>query len=295
MQEDHSYIMTLQSTTPGSSSLFFFPLPREILLIIYQRLTHSELGSLRATCKAATEIVDLDKDIKRAHSRRKASLLAEEMADYALRQRKYANYSRWARPNPNEYRTYYSSDTISNLHKNYITRAERLNCYSCLTTLPRQCFGDKQITGGKSLGHKDARLRFCMACGVKKALYLPGTVFKMAMKSYVVCKGCISVQRGDPFHRSMGVCSTDCLSKIQLSDGTTGAGDPTPIKPTNFRESKGFEGRVPARTRANRCLRCWGVNHTERLADGTGGMRLCKGCEMDKAGDSMHVRDETGV
>ncbi|RVX68107.1 hypothetical protein B0A52_08247 [Exophiala mesophila] len=286
INDDNSYTMTLQSGNSDSWSCFF-PLPREILLIIYNRLTHSELGSLRATCKAATEIVDLEMDIKRAHSRRKASLLAEEKADYALRQRKYENYSRWARPNPNEYRTYYSSDTISNLHKNYITRAERLNCYSCLTTLPRECFGDKQITGSKSLGHKDARLRFCMACGLKKGFYLPGTVFKMAMKSCIVCKGCNSIQRGDPFHRAKGVCSPECLDKIQLADMVTGARDSTPIKTTNIQGPNRHEGCALARTRANRCLRCWGINHTERPADGTSGTRLCRSCEVDRDGDSI--------
>ncbi|KEF61547.1 uncharacterized protein A1O9_03114 [Exophiala aquamarina CBS 119918] len=271
-----------------------FDFPRELIELIQSRLTYHDLKALRATCKASKEAILLD-DVKIAQTRLKATLLLQEAADYTQRQQKIAEFSRWARRWPNEYRTYWSSDTISNIHKNYITRATRLNCYVCLRSLPRECFADRQATGARSLGHKEAKMRFCTNCGTKRSIWPPGTVLKIVHKSYVACRGCCSIQKGEVFYRSLGVCSKECqelIEKIQQS-----AAD-LEVKPAHstaeshshdvrreVNHTTGASDTATARMRATRCLRCWGIDHTEKTADGALGMRLCKKCETFKFGD----------
>lgn len=272
---------------------FIFELPREIIEFIQAQLTYHEIKALRETCKASTQAIPLD-DVKNAHVQLKAALLLEEAADYKLRQPKIANFEVWARQFPNEYRTYWSSDTISNIHKNYITRATRLNCYICLFNLPRACFTDRQATGSRSLGHKDAKMRFCTNCGVKRGVWPPGTVLKLDHKSYVICKICRCIQKGQPCYRSLGVCSKECqvlMEKAQQSVETKIA--PAQQTPADIGQGglKGIKSatepsvKVPTNTRATRCLRCWGIDHTEKAADGDLGMHLCKGCEAIKLGE----------
>jgi hypothetical protein len=270
---------------------FIFDVPREIIELIQSQLTYHEIKPLRETCKASTQAILLD-DVKNAHAQLKATLLLEEAADYNQRQPKIANFARWARAVPNEYRTYWSSDTISNIHKNYITRATHLNCYICLYNLPRACFTDRQATGARSLGHKDAKMRFCTNCGVKRHMWPPGTVLKLAHKSYVVCKSCRSIQKGEPCYRSLGVCSKECQALMEEAQQPVET-KVTPAQQTPANIDQGVQketkstaetsAKATASSRATRCLRCWGIDHTEKAADGDLGMRLCKGCEVIKS------------
>lgn len=275
--------------------LSIFDFPRELIELIQSRLTYHDLKALRATCKASSEAILFD-DVKNAQMRLKATLLLQEAADYTQRQQKIAEFSRWARRWPNEYRTYWSSDTISNIHKNYITRATRLNCYICLYNLPRECFTDRQATGARSLGHKEAKMRFCTDCGVKRSIWPPCTVLKIVHKSYIICKGCCSIQKSEACYRSLGVCSKKCQEMIEKVQQLAGEPELTSAHSTAEELGQGFHREVKSTketsdsastsTRATRCLRCWGINHTDKAADGDLGMHLCRGCEIVKFGDA---------
>jgi len=277
---------------PGQP-LSIFDFPRELIEPIQYLLTYHDLKALRATCKAARDAILLD-DVKNAHLRLKATLLLKEAVDYTQRQQKIAEFSRWARRWPNEYRTYWSSDTISNIHKNYITRAIRLNCYMCLYNLPKECFTDRQATGARSLGHKEANMRFCTNCGVKRSIWPPGTVLKIVHKSYVICKGCCSIQKGEPYYRSLGVCSKKCQEMIENAQHLAVETQPTSAPSTDEVSGQAVReelksivkpsGNASTGTRATRCLRCWGIDHTDKAADGGLGMHLCKDCEVVRSG-----------
>lgn len=214
----------------------------------------------------------------------KTNLLAEENADYIQRERKYSHMARWARAFPNEYRTWNSSDTISNIHANFITKATRLNCYACLQNLPRECFTDSQIMGSRSLGHRDAKRRFCKVCGVKKGIWEKGTSVKGSKHTWIVCRGCAAIVKADARYKRRGVCSAECSARVEhlennaeIEPSTTQdcalTTSPPPSVCADLQES-GTSSR-----RATRCQRCWSINHTHEAADGALGLRLCTGCE----------------
>lgn len=271
------------ATAESPATTLLFSIPNELFDIVSLGLSYTDLKALRETCRAATGKISSE-DIHNARIELKDQLFAAETADYNQRQPKIRNFTIWARRFPNEYRTYWSSDTISNIHKNYITKATRLNCYACLTNLPRECFTDRQATGSRCLGHKDAKKRFCIQCGVKRDFWDSGLVLMVEHKPYVVCKMCHTFQKGLPWHRKVGVCSDRCPVLLEQAEPTAVEERSAPAaNPEDTRSLSEFN--VITSTRATRCLRCWGIDHTERLADGE--MGLCKPCRAVKLKESV--------
>ncbi|KIX10414.1 uncharacterized protein Z518_01496 [Rhinocladiella mackenziei CBS 650.93] len=277
----------------------FFSLPKELSDQILSHLTYNDLLPFRLTCHFASALVPFS-ELKLLRLRLKTALLADERADYEQKQMKFHNFERWARAFPHEYRTWDSGDAISNIHANFITKATHLNCYACLRKLPRECFTETQAMGSRSLGHKDGRRRFCRSCGVSKGIWEKGSTVKDARCTWIICRGCDKMRKcdPDPALKSDGVCSAACLEKVRMTtmNGSCslqkngGSAEPHGSKRLEIRAATAavmsgvvngagiLEDATPS-TRANRCLRCWAINHTERAADGLMGLNLCGKCE----------------
>ena len=285
----------MAQSTPSTS---FPDLPNEIHYQILSYLSYQEILPLRATCHTLSNLVPFS-HLKRLRQTLKTTLLTNERSEHTEQQRKFANFLLWARAFPHEYRSYTSSDTTSNIHANFITKATYLNCYACLERLPRECFTDAQATGSRSLGHKKGKYRFCKRCGVEKGIWELGTVVKEAKRSWIVCKACRTMRQvGASGYKREGVCSAECeeqvalarsaeecvrvLGAVSLEDGSApdldaGAAE---IKhnPIGLNATPEFLDGATS-IRASRCLRCWAFDHTKKSADGTVGMGLCKCCE----------------
>ena len=64
-------------------------------------------------------------------------------------------------------------------------------CYICLHLHPLTNFAHSQSHIRKSLAHVSARLRFCLSCGVRKGIYVPGLrVRRFQGPDKVVCLSC---------------------------------------------------------------------------------------------------------
>ena len=65
-----------------------------------------------------------------------------------------------------------------------------LACFACNKILPRSAFTDKHTRAPRSrLGSQQTK-RFCIACGVDKGLFTPGTLVKQGSSLRLVCRGC---------------------------------------------------------------------------------------------------------
>ncbi|KIX98069.1 uncharacterized protein Z520_06149 [Fonsecaea multimorphosa CBS 102226] len=263
-----------------------FDLPLDMFNDLMSDLDYESILAFRQTSRLAAALVPLNHIIQLRQSIR-ASLLAEERADYQRRQVAYANQRRWATAFPQSVQaglqpqahgaanTAAPNSSVNNIHRNRIMRAERLNCYACLKHLPRECFVEGQVTGRRSLGHNDAGRRFCKVCGVNKGIWDKGTVIQDGRCTLVLCRTCNALDRVEAGSKREGVCST-CKSAAQedsLKNELQGVGESSTSQPTT---------KQPASTqpssRATRCLRCWATNHTEVPAGSTGS-RLCPSCE----------------
>jgi len=275
----------MASTTPKPLLPTLFDLPNEIIVLIASYLDYHSLLPFRRACHAIAALISLDELKARRHSL-KTALLAEEQAEYADRQSKFATFSRWARAFPHEYRTWGSSDTLSNIHANFITKATSLNCYACLRKLPRECFTDGQAMGSRSLGHREANRRFCKLCGVNKGIWLLGMTMRESKQTWIFCKACRSITKADWRFKQDGVCSSECLGFlidrietdcVRKFESMSLERRKAPIKGL----TSGTQVFEPGRrsTRASRCLRCWATDHTEKPADGQFGLNICKTCE----------------
>jgi hypothetical protein len=275
-------------TSQHGNSTLLAGLPQEMLDHILSLLPFWDLESL---ADAYGEDVVRNDYLCRVRRETSAAMWAEEKNDHRSRDAKFENYARWPRAFPNENRTYWSGDTISNLHKNYLTLSTKLNCYCCLRSLPRECFSDKQATGARSLGHRMARSRVCMRCALKRGLWPTGTVLKVFKKTMIICPQCKKMVRVEPGYRRFGVCSAGCYSTIQSrwltiqESRVEGVAVGISSEATDLQE--GLQARDDedsdeeelTRTRASRCRKCWAIDHTDRIADGTTGCGLCRTCE----------------
>lgn len=267
-----------------NASPLFFPLPRELSDQVISNLDYHDLLSLRQVCQSTSFLIPFSL-LKSLRLLLKQALVVEEQSEHASRELKYNNMVRWARAFPQENRQRDSSRMISNIHTNTITKATWLNCYACLKRLPRECFTDSQVTGSRSLGHKNSSRRFCKLCGVRKGIWERGTTVKETKCTWLVCKTCGSIMKADTRYKRARVCSAECLDllpkdkeqqldtkgseNLHLTDlSSPGLGSNPPI-PKNARTT----------SRATRCLRCWSIDHTEKIADGELGLHLCKSCE----------------
>ncbi|KIW27081.1 uncharacterized protein PV07_06859 [Cladophialophora immunda] len=267
-----------------ASHASIFNLPLDMFDDLMADLDYESLVAFRQTCRLAAALIPLAQIIQIRQSLR-ASLLAEEHADYQRRQVAYANQRRWAGVFPPSVQANIPpdisapADSLNNIHRNRITRAERLNCYACLKRLPRQCFVESQVMGRRSLGHADAGRRFCRACGVKKGIWDKGSVVKDGRRTLVLCKKCNSLGRVDAGAKKGGICSR-CMCQSVAEEGGSleseqqqAAGQSSMPQPL----AKQPAAAQPS-SRATRCLRCWAINHTEVPAGSTGS-HLCPPCE----------------
>lgn len=70
--------------------------------------------------------------------------------------------------------------------------ANYLVCYTCVKILPKDRFADSaSLRERRSLGVARGD-RFCVACGIKHALYSPGSSLSVNGKRFTVCKECRS-------------------------------------------------------------------------------------------------------
>ncbi|KAL6242704.1 hypothetical protein RBB50_010350 [Rhinocladiella similis] len=257
-----------------------FSLPAELYNQIIPDLNYQDLLSFRLTCRFATGVIPFAR-LKTLHRMTKQTLLEDEKMDLEAREVRYAIMEQWALAFPNAAgRNWNSHDNTANIHTNRVTRAGYLNCYACLQNLPRECFTRTQTMGKRSLGHRDCGRRFCKACGVKKGIWEKGTTIRDDKHTWTVCKGCNSLREADPKHKRAGVCSAECLAVVTSA---------TPDRTSTFPEAGQNQLALPpisdtirnrtSSTRATRCLRCWSIDHTEKVADGQRVLHLCKDCE----------------
>ncbi|ETI23393.1 hypothetical protein G647_05194 [Cladophialophora carrionii CBS 160.54] len=199
-------------THAHTQSTTLFGLPAELTSQITSQLEYHDAVSFRLTCRSARELIPFEKGLCVKRATLKASLLAAERADEERRGEIWQNAHTWAAlfpasagPGgpPNE--------GMTNLHNNRITRAERLNCYACLRTLPCSEFHAGQMKGLRSLGHKEHAKRFCIDCGWGKGIWARGSAAGRGAQCVVICRLCGGLnRRADPLFRRERVCSMAC-------------------------------------------------------------------------------------
>ncbi|KAH0846591.1 hypothetical protein AYO21_11617 [Fonsecaea monophora] len=267
-----------------------FDLPVDMFDDLMSGLDYESLLTFRQTCRSAATLVPLARMVEIRQALR-VRLVAEEHAEYQRRQVAYTNQRRWASVFPQTVQaapppqspgiagTNAPMNSLNNIHRNRIMRAERLNCYACLKCLPRECFVKGQVTGRRSLGHGEAGRRFCKACGVKKGIWDKGSVIKDGRRTWVVCRWCNSLGRVEAGSKEAGICSA-CLSMDQEHslDTEQQAAATADHQPSSSQLPVQHPAFTLPGSRATRCLRCWAINHTEVPVQSTGS-HLCQSCK----------------
>jgi len=96
--------------------------------------------------------------------------------------------------------------------------------------------------------------------------------------------------KADARYKRDGVCSAWCLDLVkgqavpekatQAPAAPAEAVGPVSLQlPVRITSSAELLEPTITNTRTARCQRCWAINHTERLADGELGLKICKNCE----------------
>jgi len=253
-----------------------FSVPTEILDQILSCLEYWDVLALRVTCKDGLEVVS-EKAVAAAKDNTISALLAAERAEHERREEKSRNFLTWANRFPSQNRTYWSSDSVNNIHVNCIQKTDKLTCYSCFKELPRRCFARTQCTRRRSLGHRDAGLRFCMKCGVEKGKWEPGKVIKAPGGGLVVCHRCQELKKTNAQARKEGLCP-DCFNRKNQAE--LAPSQPRIEPPRDQPVSQPQARHVPSiKERAGRCQRCWAIDHTEQPAMAHDGIQpLCASC-----------------
>ena len=188
-------------------------LPAELFNEITSFLSYDDARSLRLTNKLARELIN---PLVLRHKRTllKADLLASEAAESASRTEAVANAARWAQYFPT------ASVPANKIEAHRTSRAESLNCYSCLKSLPRGRFNSTQLQGPRSLGHRECSKRFCMECGWKKGIWERGTVMGKGREVVLVCRCCGELEKGvgDQNLKRSRVCSEKCLAEMKEAE-----------------------------------------------------------------------------
>ncbi|KAK5065114.1 hypothetical protein LTR84_000950 [Exophiala bonariae] len=230
-----------------------FSLPRELIGNIQSYLQYYDLKSLRSVSKAGSEAI-LPEDIKKSRLELRAKLWAAEKAKFAEVQSNEGPFDKWGG-------RWYSTQRKYNGSKGgYFGIYDLLpfTCYSCFEQLSISHFSDSQSLGRRAYGHEDARMRFCTTCAIEKSIWRPGERVRISHKLRIFCKGCKTLQKGDPDYRKFGFCSKKC------QDETNGL----------WQSATELD---PFLNRAARCLACWITDHTVRPVEG--GLRtLCPEC-----------------
>lgn len=257
--------------------LSIFDLPRELIENVLYHMHYTDIESLRQVSKAGSQVILLE-DVKNSRLQWGARLWAFERGDYAEKQR---TRPQWAALSLEQNITHSAMSTYIGAHP-----VSLFNCYSCLRTLQKKYFTDRQTKGSRCYGHEDAKMRFCTTCGVKKSIWSLGTVLKIAHRSYVLCRGCQSLQKGEPCYRKYGCCSQECQDKVKAPSKLDTELDLLLRQTTHEVERMALADSKPAETasitiavtRAGRCLRCWSIDHTERPVEGDSKRNLCREC-----------------
>jgi F-box domain len=101
----------------------------------------------------------------------------------------------------------HTMDGFNNLHKNPITRADRLHCFTCYSYLERDQFTKAQTTGRRTFGHAEAMKRFCIACGFREKKWSHATCFRGRV---LPCFRCQRIAQTDMEAKKLDLCS-DCF------------------------------------------------------------------------------------
>jgi hypothetical protein len=113
----------------------------------------------------------------------------------------------------------HTMDGFNNLHKNPITRADRLHCFTCYSYLKRDQFTKAQTTGRRSFGHAEAMKRFCVACGFREKKWSRATCFKGRV---LPCFGCQRIAQTDMEAKKLDFCSECFRARGRGLEGSEG-------------------------------------------------------------------------
>lgn len=293
-----------------------FSLPAEITQHILSFCNFPTLENFRHTSRFSMTFPD-PKLLKRAEEEYRQALFEKE--------KRYAEAVEVHRLTQEDA---YSAYTYNNLHEKPITRAPRLHCFTCYSSLDRERFVHTQKTGRRTYGHADAMKRFCISCGFKQKKWSRGTCFRGWM---LPCVRCQRIAFADAAARERGLCASCFLRSLAHSGESAieGRGDSDGKASATLEDSGGktvensngvqilgargdmvvseevnqlsldvslagemfayvrdgiewtLQSNAGTSKRAERCVRCWMVDHTYQpavIARSTVG-RLCASCQ----------------
>ena len=179
-QHESDRTLDLASETPTllpslASRSRLIALPPEILIDIVQRLHYTALENLRRTCLFCWELPSVTV-IQRAKAQYVDRLISKERAEAIQQELAKRIHGCW----PDPY----------HIHANVNALEDRLHCFTCLSYLTKDRFTRAQQMGKRSLGHKQASRRFCIACGVKEQRWARGSILKARRGRLILCVCC---------------------------------------------------------------------------------------------------------
>ena len=171
----------------------------------------------------------------------------------------------------------------------------QLPCYTCFRFRPLDHFGKFQTTASKQLGHKNARHRICIPCGVKTGRYPLGKVLHrrgngnpLSGTRVVLCRSCGKIktlprEQVKGLNPALGLCVScwDPESYLSAQEQSLFGIKLDSLSPTDGKSQS---------HKSTRCWRCWAHDHTVRdgicvKADYGGGTEsLCREC-LKRRGD----------
>lgn len=83
-------------------------------------------------------------------------------------------------------------------------REDGYACFTCNKILFGHNFSTKQLKGTRGRNGSRQETRFCVACGVEKGKYSPGSLVFPGNVTHIVCRQCKQLRRG-------GVC---CICRV---------------------------------------------------------------------------------
>ncbi len=189
------------SSSPLASSISLLLLPLEIIQHILSFLDFPSLENFRHTSHSCMTF-PLPSLLDRTEQAYRLALFEKEKKHAREGEESRHLQANMSCPN--------NADTLrgfNNLHKNPITRADRLHCFSCYSYLDRDQFTRGQTTGRRSCGHSEARKRFCVACGFRQKKWSRTTCFRGRLLPCVICQ---KIAQTDKEAWKLDLCS-DCF------------------------------------------------------------------------------------
>jgi F-box domain len=283
---------TFVETSASETTSHLFQLPPEILHHIISFLDFPALENFRRTSQfcytfPAAHLLNHAEETYKLALFKKEKKHVREADDFRLLHARYSGPQ------------YPSTIPFNNIHKNIVTRADRLHCFSCYSHLDRDQFTKAQVTGRRSYGHTEATRRFCIACGFKEKKWSRATYFRGRT---LPCVNCQRIAQTDVEARKLDLCSecfearTPHLKKgsrgnekehLQETESilecTTGSLESW-INQKEEDDNTSFPSQVEMPKRAERCIHCWMVDHSFRpaLMLDHRKERLCGPCWMSR-------------